>query len=242
MAGIFRVTELELQFLCMFLEVRGLYGFDEVAVIETEAEAEGCEDSLCEKGYLRTNEEKQYEADPALELIITAAENPYGYLIMENMQWKGSGFKAVVYFLNDVIGIIEKRNDNYELIWVPYLPLAIGETANLQTTFLNEKTEWIEECLVEEREKYISFYEKSGFAVQWDMWGRQLTEEGETCSVRILTNGKEQILIKERQGKVNISKPDKASYVNSIAEWLVFLHGNAIKAGGQEESIWQSSI
>ena len=52
MAGVFRTTEKELRFLLMFTESRGIYGFDDMHLVEAETEAWECVETLCKKGYL----------------------------------------------------------------------------------------------------------------------------------------------------------------------------------------------
>lgn len=233
MAGVYRVTEEELRFLLMFVENQGLYGFDDMDLIETEAEAQECVKTLCEKGYLRLNTQKEYEVDSTLELLLTVAEHPYGYLIMEDLRKDNTVLKAAVYFLDDVIGMVEQKNKNYEMLWIPYLPLAIGEVANLHSPFINEKTIPIKEISMEEGTDHIDDYLKEGFMWQWEIWGRQF-EDDKKCNIFVLSDGNEQFMIKEIDGRLFINKPDKASYVNAITEWLAFVHGNAIRRVIQE--------
>lgn len=228
MAGVYRVTEKELRFLLMFTENHGLHGFGEMTVIETEAEAKECVDILCEKRYLKLNQQKEYEVDSTLELLLTVAEKPYGYLIMEDLRTTDIISKTAIYFLDDVIGIVEQKDKNYEMLWLPYLPLAIGEIANLHTPFLNRETARISETLMENDMGYVEDYLKTGFTYQWEMWGKQFEDEEKKCSIFVLSNGTEQLMIKETDKKILVSKPDKAAYINSVTEWLAFIHGKAI--------------
>lgn len=228
MAGIFRVTERELNFLVMFSENHGLYGFDEMVPIETEEEAHACVSSLCEKGYLYLNQQKEYEMDSTLELLLMTAAYPFGCMMMEDLRRQDTIAKTAVYFLNDVIGIVEQENDIFELLWIPYLPLAIGEVANLHTPFLNEKTVLLHEISSEEVSELADEYLKAGFTWQWQMWETRPDEEEVTCSISVLSDGKEQIMLREAERQVTISRPDKADYVNSITECLAGIHGQAL--------------
>lgn len=235
MAGVFRTTEKELRFLLMFTESRGIYGFDDMHLVEAETEAWECVETLCKKGYLSINQQKEYEVDSTLELLLTVAGQPYGYLLMEDLRKAGIPSKTAVYFLDDVIGMIEQKDKEYELLWLPYLPLVIGETANLHTPFLNEKTTRLQEGLSEENTECIDSYLESGFCWQWEMRGKQLEDEERACNIFVLSDGKEQIMVKESEGKILISKPDKAAYVNTITEWMAFVHGEALKKAVEED-------
>ena len=70
MAEIYKLTQTELRFLLMFAEKRGMYGFEEMPLIEEEAEAGECVRSLCGKGILKADEEQKYEMDKTLELLL----------------------------------------------------------------------------------------------------------------------------------------------------------------------------
>ncbi len=234
MARVFQITDKELRFLLMFEDIQGLCGFGEKSVIETEEIAKECLRTLCEKGYIYSEQHKKYAINSTLELILITAANPYGYFIMENLRQDVILSKTVIYFLNDVIGIVEQRDENYELIWVPYLPLAIGKVANLHTPFLNRDAVEIGEYTLEDGEKYIDCYLKKGFKYQWEMWGKELAKD-KKISIVVLSDEKEQVLIKESKGKVHIVKPDKEIYVNTITKCIAPIHGNAIRMVYQEE-------
>lgn len=229
MAGVYKVSEKELSFLMLFAEKQGMQGLGELPPIDTGKDAQECAEILREKGYLRTNRKKEYEMDSTLELLLTAAEQPYGYCVMEDLRQGSAVQKTAVYFLNDVIAMIEKKANDYELFWIPYLPLAIGEAANLHTPFLNETTERIRKAPVSEASECIDGYLKAGYTWQWEIWGKQLDEEEKTISMFVLSDGKEQIMVKEEENDISVFKPDKADYVNTITRWMAFIHGKAMK-------------
>ena len=234
MAGVYHLTEKELRFLSMFVEIQGFYGFGEVDVLETKTEAEECADALCKKGYLYRNEQNEYEIDSTLELILKVAEHPYGYLFMDNLRKEEVSSQTAIYFLDDVIGMIEKVDFTYELYWLPFLPLAIGEVANLHTPFLNDNMAGCREPSTADVGQNMDDYLKAGFGWQWEMWGKQLEDEEKSCNIFVLADGNEQIMIRESDENVTILKPDKETYVNTITEWLAFLHGKAIGKKLQE--------
>ena len=118
-----------------------------------------------------------------------------------------------------MIAIIEQKENDYELFWIPYLPLAIGEVANLHTPFLNKATEMIRKAPVSEVSECIDRYLKAGYTWQWE----------KAISMFVLSNGKEQIMVKEEENDISVFKPDKADYVNTITRWLAFVHGKAMK-------------
>mgnify|MGYP001625769544 CR=1 FL=1 len=97
--------------------------------------------SLCGKGILKADEEQKYEMDKTLELLLAIAEQPYGCFSMEDLRNGDTVRKTVVYFRDDVIGAVEQTGELWEFLWIPYLTLAIGETANLHEPFLNAVTE-----------------------------------------------------------------------------------------------------
>lgn len=237
MAGIYKVTEKELRFLLMFAEKRRMYGFDELLPIELEEEAQECVQSLCGRGIVRAGGNGKYAIDVTLELLLTVAEQPYGCFFMEDLREEESIRKSAVYFRDDVIAFVGQRDENWELMWLPYLPLAVGEIANLHEPFLNTRTEravqgentenvsteWIDECL------------RNGFFWQWEMWGEQLEDDRKQFSINVLSDGKTQLLILETEDGIRIFKPDKADYINEITRQLAFLHGKAIQKILQEE-------
>lgn len=235
MAGIYKMTQTELRFLLMFAEKRGMYGFEELPPIREKEEAEACVKELCGKGFLRQNEKQEYELDETLELLLTVAEQPYGCFFMEDLREEERVRQTAVYFRNDVIGMAEQREGEWELIWLPCLPLAVGETANLHEPFLNTVTEQMTEAGETESTRWIDERISDGFAWQWEMWGEQLEDEKKQCSISILSDGNAQLMIKEKDGGMQIMKPDKADYINSITRELVFLHGKAMEKMLQRE-------
>ena len=74
MAGVYKVSEKELSFLMLFAEKQGMQGLGELSPIDTQKDARECVEILCGKGYLHTNQKKEYEMDSTLELLLTAAE------------------------------------------------------------------------------------------------------------------------------------------------------------------------
>lgn len=202
-------------------------------MLETEEDVHDCVRTLCDKGYLRLNEKKEYLLDSTLELVLDTAEHPYGYFIMKDLRQDGIEKKTGIFFLNDVITIVEEKETGYELLWLPYLPLAVGKIANLHTPFLNNKV-LADETEEESDAGCIDAYIKSGFRWQWEIWGKQLEDEERIFNMYILSDGTSQLMVKELDDKIFVSKPGKAAYVNAITVWLTLVHGSAIKKMLQE--------
>ena len=226
MAGIYKLTQTELGFLMMFAEKRGMYGFEEMPLIEEKAEAQACVELLCGKGILRVDEEQKYEIDKTMELILAIAEQPYGCFFMEDVRQEDKVRKTAVYFRDDVIGLVEQTGEMWELLWIPYLTLAVGELANLHEPFLNTVTGRPAEEIIDDR--WIDEQIKDGFTWQWEMWGEQLEDETKQCGISVLSNGKIQFMVKEKDGGRQILSPDKADYINEITREMAYIHGKAI--------------
>lgn len=233
MAGIYKLTQTELRFLLMFAEKRGMYGFEEMPLIEEKAEAGECVRSLCGKGILKADEEQKYEMDKTLELLLSIAEQPYGCFFMEDLRNEDTVRKTVVYFRDDVIGAVEQTGEMWEFLWIPYLTLAIGETANLHEPFLNAVTE--RPVVETDGDRWIDERTRDGFAWQWEMWGEQLEDEKKQCSMSVLSDGKIQFVVKETDGDRRIFCPDKADYINEITREMAYIHGKSISKMLQRE-------
>lgn len=228
MAGIYKMTQRELSALLSAAGQHGLYGFAEVLPAESK-EREGCEDALLERHYLRDGGQQGKQLEDGLGLLIATTGKPFAYFSMEDLRDQDRIQKTVIYFRDDLIVLTEQREKSFEILGLPYLPLVIGETANLHEPYLNPESQTIREEAVSADSGWIDEYLKNGYGWQWEMWGEWLEDDRGSCSIVVLSDGKEQLMIREKDGVRKVFKPDKAAYVNQITEVLADLHSRAMR-------------
>lgn len=189
--------------------------------------------SLMNKQYLIATPEGKYQLDQMLAFIFTAAGNPHGIFKMQH----SSGQDCVLAFVNDTIVLLQENDGGVEVMWLPYLPLAIGFVANMLEPFLNDTTGTTETYDTVETEQVINSLTDRNYELCW-ICSTQCSVESLNAKCYILSNGAEQILITTQNASVCVSRPSKEDLVNSLTRMFAPIHGSAIKEGG----IWDGNV
>ena len=223
---IYRITRKELSLLMMFSNVKMLSGYEDIQILDNRPDALECLKSLTEKGYLEKNPEDKYSIDEKLEAWIISVSKPYGYMIMENASESG-GRKTVIYFKRDSIVVLTNKGDEYELMWLPALPFAIGHIANEINIFKNTETVHIGKYSMNEfennEEKIIGTQYQPEYMFYVFECGTM------TGSISVYASKNEQLMLCFEEDKVSVLKPQKSEYINTITRLMAPIHANAIK-------------
>lgn len=213
MSGIYQFTKTQLSAALAAAGGRGLYGFAD----------------------LEPAGQTREEPEEGLRLLLAAAQKPDGCFTMEDVRDPEQEQKTVVYFREDIIAVVEQKGEAFELLWIPYLPLAIGEVANLHEPYLNPSSRLIREEAQSAGTEWIDAYLKKGYVWQWEMWGERPGQEEKPCSLAVLSDGKEQLMILEKDGLRRAICPDKTDYVNQITEILAGLYSESLRKMQEKE-------
>lgn len=222
----FLLTDREMLFLQSFLDISGLPYADTVT-IPTEEELSECVKSLLSKSYLKKDEVGHYYLDETLTLLLRIAEKPWGSFVMES-----NDRKCVISFLQDCICIGTCQEATTELLWVPFLPLAIGHVANVIGTFLNEKTENALCVAGPHLDMFLEDYQKQGYTVQWKFYTCEAGAPDDVAKGCVMSNSTKQLLLLESDAQTSAVFPAKADYVNALTKLFAPIHSRAIRAGG----------
>lgn len=230
MSGIYKVSQSELQFIQIFEEIPVLRGFESLEVLKNEKVLLNAADQLQRKQYLLKNDQNEYYLDGELKFLLEIVKNAFGYFEIENCV-KEKEIKEVIYFLNDSIVSIVQNGGNYEIMWIPVLPLVIGQMAGFLSPFLNAESKVYRQCFVDEWDAVMHDYSEKNYDKQWQFSAvEQDAANGDQCC--ILSNGKKQVMLSSTGNILTISQPDKEDYINALTKMFAPIHGHAIAAGG----------
>jgi len=226
MSASFYISTDEMLFLQCFLEVASISGFD--TTISEKIDEKTISDSassLLAKEYI-SNDENGIIIDEELEFFIKTAADAIGYFKLDNKNDE----KSCIYFKADTIILIIERNEVYKIMWLPFLPLAVGYVAETISFFLNEKTHDIGLYSDDSYDTILSEYFNDGYKVEWEFESVEKNFDYKKCV--LLSDGNEQIMVILSDGFVAVTKPDMADLVNALTKMFAPIHGRAIRIGG----------
>ncbi len=223
---IYRVNTKELRLLQLLGEIRFIPGFEITESLDEEAEKENV-NMLLEKGYLNKNENGHIEFDSSLGFMLAVMRDPYGYFFLE-----GNNKSIAVYFVSDTIVILDRTEDEYEFIWVPFLPYAIGAVANKLEVFMNTESDEEKIYDADNRAMVVTELTEKGFVRQWNVHVFSPLHDKNEDICEIYTDSTKQIMLKTKFGTLTSYAPAKADMVNSMTEIMAELHSKAIKESG----------
>ena len=123
----FTLTRREFLLLAIRSRPESLCGFEEdIAGIDRERLEHGLE-TLESKGYITATEDERVKTNPQLAAWVHVATHPLAYFCAQCID----GRKLHLYFLADSIVSISETGDELELIWLPFIHLAIGQLGGM---------------------------------------------------------------------------------------------------------------
>jgi len=226
MATVFRVSLPEMLFLQGFAETLPLpWNTGPQHLGETEIRL--CAESLEKKQYLLKSMDGEYELAEALDFLIRISAQASRFLVLE-----GVGFKEAVYFEGDAIALFQQDMEGVDIVWIPVLPLLIGQFASVLSPFLNQQSDIPEKHPIEEYDLLRAGYEQNGFQQQWKFSSYDSLSAYNERQCALFTNGKEQIMFLPHKSTVELWKPCKADCINTLTAIFAPMHGQAIQEGG----------
>ena len=121
----FTLTKDELWFLVMSQNKSYLTGCDEIPLDWNKDEMENCFFKLKQKKYYIIDKSGNISIDPLLNSWMYVVTHPQGYCKAENQNAKGE--RILLYFYGESIVSIHMKDEICELIWLPFIHLAIGQ-------------------------------------------------------------------------------------------------------------------
>lgn len=219
----YRVNSKELAFLQGFAGVI-LTPWGDTVAHQQPQEMKACADTLEEKSYLMQTEKGQYLMEEGLEHLFRIAADATEFLLMS----KNNESMETVYFKQDGIAIFQQQNMNeIELIWIPVIPLLIGQIANTITPFMNARSDEPKVYPRSEENTILIPYREADYQLQWSFLFYSQGKLAET--IRVFTNGNVQIMVTVDNEHIYIGKPDKKDMMNAISQQLIKLHGQTMR-------------
>lgn len=220
------VSLTELHFLLNFCEVAPLPWAEKPREMNKD-EVLSCVSSLEEKQLLLKNEQGEYYLDDGLEYMLSIAGRASKVFVIEGTET----LKEAVFFHGDAIVQIQQNRDQVEIMWLPVLPMLIGQIANNLSPFLNQEKNEPNLYPADQYNALLNQYMGQDYSVQWKFSAQTgLSAPIQNCTV--VTDGKEQVMFNLCGEEVVVSKPDKSDFVNTLTKSLAMLHSCAIREGG----------
>ncbi len=225
MKKFYNLTPEELSFTMCFTGTQKLPGiaFDPESFLDDNL-VENAAGSLKEKEYAVKSEEGKYKLDDGLSFLFYVLNNPYGYFVTE---YENKRTDSLV-FLNDSIVLLTSNEENFEIMWLPFLPYAIGHTANSLAPFMNENTSSVT-LTSDSYEAEVCRLTENGYTNSCTFAAFSNEQGDYVPHGAVLKNENEQIMLIEADGKLCAVKPDKADLVNTLTKLFAPIHSAAIK-------------
>ena len=159
MGRIFRLNHEEMRFLQYFLEIPELPWHKPAQFkLMNEDEIQKTAASLQGKQYLFKNDKGEYLTEEWLEHLLEVCGSSWGYFFMEN--------REILFFKKDEIVLVSQKGQEFEIMWLPVLPLAIGHIANILSPFLNETSNQAETASSEDYESILEGFQAERFTME----------------------------------------------------------------------------
>lgn len=222
---VFRMTEQEFSFLRVFCEIPELAGFPDLSDPKMAGDPQISIAGLESKGYLGRDEEGKYFLANELTFIMDAANKS-----ITAFSAAGRDRTLAGYFVGDTIILITKKKE-YEVMWLPNMPLLIGAVADFMGPYLNEKTSGGKEYSGDKADEMRKELLSSGWQKSWEVSVYTDGLKDADTFIEVYENVERQIEMMTKEKKLEVSEPDKADLVNSVTAIMAPLHADAIKRG-----------
>lgn len=228
MARLYRATPSEFDFLLNFVEMPPPPWREGAREARTEEELSACAAALLEKRWL-LRDEGGCVLDDGLLFLLSAAKKASRIFVLEGA---GHG-KEAVYFEGDTIVLLQEEEDSAALMWIPVLPLLMGQLANALSPFLNEKSGPQASYPAGEYASLLTRYEDAGYAAQWRFYTRGGPGPSMEQPGLIFTDRREQVMLLPGPDSLTLLRPGKADCINTLTRIIAPLHGGAMAEGGR---------
>lgn len=234
MASVVTLDQQEFGTLMFLFGIREIPGFPELQTPVSEEGAETAARSLIEKGYLAEGEEEPSISMELATMLRVLREQDGGFALVKRDREKVLQHLAF-YFSGEMILQLEssREGEGYQMMILPYLPLAIGSLAGQIGEFKNKETQILLEAGLDEAdlEKELgidqALVEQMWIMTGWD----QLSDEKE-CIFFLWEMADRQILFQVNGETIKVTEPAKADLVNACTRWMSKVHGQSMRDKG----------
>ena len=230
MVGIISLSSEEMGFLMTLSGIQNLTAFPEIPSIRSEEEAEVCKNTLIEKEYFVKEDKDSLAILQEIVVMMQILRNFDGSFIVMQKTRTEVLQRFAFFFLKDMILMIE-RKDQYELLMLPFLPLAIGSLSNRIREFKYETTQEVAIMPPDKINRDIDIgINQDSVERVWVMAGWDRSGEND-CLLSIWETNEQQVMWELSAAGVTITMPDKIDMINTCTSWMGKIHGLAMKNG-----------
>lgn len=147
----FELTKDELCFLIICQDTKVFLGYNNFSDNWDIEKAENCIESLKEKNYIKEDGNGKLSVVSPLSAWLYTITHPRGYFEASAEEDE----KFLIYFYEDVIITLHIRNGSCELMWLPFIHLAIGQFSGILKQSDFEKWRFASKTDDEETAEYI---------------------------------------------------------------------------------------
>lgn len=234
MASIITLDQKGFGTLMFLFGIREIPGFPELHIPDSVEEAESGTGPLLEKGYLSEGEE-----GPAISLelatMLRVLREPDGWLAVLKRDREKVLQHFAFYFSGEMILQLEVRQEGegYQMMGLPYLPLAVGSLADQIGIFKNKETRALLEAGLDEvdLEKELAI-DRALVEQMWIMTGWDRLGDEKECIFFLWEMADRQILFQVSGETIKVTEPAKADLVNACTRWMSKVHGQSMRDKG----------
>ena len=250
MAHRFVLSKEEFRFVLLFMEEPFIKGLEEYTA-DTESDKKTLlqtMENLKNRSLITETEEGKVSLDRDLLMMVSCAAQAKHLFLALN---KDADARYVYYFLDDIILLFSVRNNEIELLWIPFLNLAIGAMASALEPYLNDRTISVEELVSESMrendpdgnrlmegfdgfDEAVSWCETIGGHAQWYFMTQEEKKGDLYLTGAVACTDGEKTFLFYREGesgeKIWLLIPGKADYVNCVCRDLVRMHADCLSA------------
>lgn len=232
MAANIKVSQKELECLMTLFGIASIQEFPELHVLPSE-EVEPHKRSLLERKYLMETPDTELSVSADVMLAVRVfQEHDASFTVVEQTK-EGLGQHFCFFFWGDMILLMEKEGEQYQIWMLPYLPLAVGCLSKKISVFKNLETEEIVELSSDQFHENLNLeLPDSAIEKNWIMAGWSKLDGAEDCIFVVCETAAQQFMFTMSDKKAKVAKPQKADLINTCTRWMGQAHAASMKARG----------
>ena len=218
---VYRLTENELRFLLVFSEISMLSPVEPTDP-ELLEDVNSILESLKAKEYI-FSEKNEYYLPEELTFFMNVIRDPFAVFTIK------SDYKKIWAFFKEDAIILLSKEENYEIMWIPYIHLLIGATASFMEPYLNTETSNEHIYEIGELDKVRDSLISDGYKKQYEVAVYRSQNTSSTVVYEVFSNTKCQYLVYTKEDKLIVNQPCKMDMVNSLTGITAYLHSDSMK-------------
>lgn len=224
---------MEFTYLTNIFQIENVIGFPEINPTNETMEENTIRSSLYHKKYLIEIENNEIAVNKSLLLPFNILRDCDSAFITKKVNKENVICNLVFYFSGDSILLVEQKNKNYEFVWIPFLPLAVGSLANHIDKYKSGDSNYFKKIPVAQLENIEILDENDSYLNSvWTFSGWNKSAKEDNCFFMVWETANDHFLLDYKNSDIVVTKPSRENLINICTSRMSVMHGEAIKKRG----------